>query len=123
MSAYTFGILTSLSRREVSIRGSNPLLSGGFGTSRQEPPLILATDKSKGAERNYTSAKSPQKSEVTIGSRVRIIRGKSLGASGIIDSIPPEPEMTAAGIIAPGAKVKLNNEVVYIPWANLEQID
>jgi hypothetical protein len=124
MSPYTFGVLTSLSRREVSIRGSVSHLSGLPGPLRQEePPVIIATDSSRGA--NYTAAapaKSQQSPEVTVGSRVRVIQGELLGANGVIESIPSQPQATAAGIIAPGANVKFSHELFFIPWANLEQI-
>lgn len=120
MSAYTFGILTSLSRKEVSIRGRSPHLSSG--SSQSDPPIILAAAVQK--KESYASAGRPDKpNPVSEGSRVHVIQGQYLGYSGIIDSVPAEPQVMATGILALGANVKLNNEVVFIPWANLEQID
>lgn len=127
MSPYTFSVLTSLSRRDISIRGQMPHLAGGPGPSLdQGRSIILATSGSRTGSGSYSSfspsTKPSEKPEVTIGSRVRVIQGRLLGATGIVDSIPPEPQTTPAGIIAPGANVKFNTEIIYIPWANLEHI-
>lgn len=126
MSPYTFGVLTSLSRREVSIRGSVSHLSGlADPLLQKEPPVIIATDSSRGAGPSYTAAaaaKSQQAPEVALGSRVRVIQGGMLGSNGVIESIPLQPQPTAAGIIAPGANVKFGHDVFFIPWANLEQL-
>jgi hypothetical protein len=128
MSAYTFGVLTSLSRREISIRGQTPNLTRAPGGGLSEdPPIILAADASSIKASSYTtlptSTGQPEKQEITVGSRVRVIQGKSLGASGIIDSLPPEPQPTETGIVAPGAYVNFNNEIHYVPWTNLEQVN
>ncbi|MCB9101487.1 MAG: hypothetical protein H6632_18255 [Anaerolineales bacterium] len=119
MSAYTFGILTSLSRREVSIRGRSLHLAAAAQTF--EPPIILATDGSK--KGTYSGSSQPEKpTPVTEGSRVRIIQGQHLGASGSIVNIPAEPQVLTTGILALGANVKFQNEVIFVPWANLEQV-
>ncbi|MCB0162972.1 MAG: hypothetical protein KDI79_02025 [Anaerolineae bacterium] len=119
MSAYTFGILTSLSRREVSIRGRSLHLTAA--AQPYEPSIILATDGSK--KGIYSGSSQPEKpTPVTEGSRVRIIQGQHLGSSGTIVNIPAEPQVLATGILALGANVKFQNEVVFVPWANLEQV-
>jgi hypothetical protein len=128
MSRHAFSILTSLSRKEISIRGQTPNLIWGHDRQWAEKhPIILSTKTPKLARNNYagfSTAKSTQeKSEAVVGSRVRITRGKLLGMNGIIDFIPSAPQATAAGIIAPGVNVKVNSEIHYIPWANLEQVD
>ena len=120
MSAYTFGILTSLSRKEVSIRGQSPHLMPA--SERPDPPIILAAAGAK--KLSYTSVNQPDKpTPVSEGSRVRVIQGQYLGHSGTIHAIPTEPQITATGILTLGAIIKFQNEVVFIPWANLEQID
>jgi len=128
MSPYTFGVLTSLSRREVSIRGQMPKpLPNSTHPLENEPPIILAAERPRSSSA-YNSAlptdkdKNNKPASVKVGSRVKVIQGKHLGMSGIIDLIPPEPQSTQAGIIVPGAYVKLTNEVHFIPWANLVQI-
>jgi hypothetical protein len=127
MSTYTFSLLTSLSRREISVRGQSPHL-GIYPASQaaDESPIILAADAKKAGRNDYSASRSsPEKrshSEAAIGSRVRITRGILLGASGTIESVPTKPQLTDAGIIAAGAVIKLNNESYFIPWANLELI-
>ncbi len=128
MSPYTFGVLTSLSRREISIRGQTPGLTPVSNNQWvDETPIILASSIPKGVGTSYTgssaAAGNQENLEATVGSRVRIIRGNLLGVSGAIDSIPLEPQPTEAGIIAPGAYVKVNNQVQFVPWANLKQIE
>lgn len=124
MSPYTFGILaTTLGGKEVSIRGNTPLLSSAAGQrAPAEPPIILATTR-RGSQADFAaSTTEPGKNVVQVGSRVRVIRGKWLGASGLIDSLPAEPQPTEAGIVTSGAYVKFDNAVHYIPWANLERV-
>ena len=103
----------------VSIRGRSLHLSAA--AQPYEPPIILATDGSK--KGGYSGSSQPEKpTPVTEGSRVRIIQGQHLGASGTIVNIPAEPQVLATGIIALGANIKFQNEVVFVPWANLEQV-
>jgi len=127
MSPYIFGILTSLSRRDVSIRGQSLHQAGKpKGYINQDGPIILATGVPRGSSGSYSvtspSTKSTGKAEAGIGSRVRVIQGKMLGVTGTIESIPLEPQATPAGIISPGTYVKFNNDLLYIPWVNLEQV-
>jgi hypothetical protein len=127
MSNYTFSLLTSLSRREISIRGCPPnLRRHAYGQATADTPLILATDTSKTKGNNYsTSHASFEKQkppEVALGSRVRITGGTLLGSSGKVESIPPKPQATEAGIMAAGAYIKLNNRSYFVPWANLELV-
>ncbi len=116
MSAYTFGLLTALNGREISMRGQTPFLAAKQ-TAELEPPIILATTGGMpGAE--------PQPGrDIRVGSRVRVTWGNWLGATGHIDSVPPQPQPTEAGVIAPGAYVNIDTQAHYIPWANLEQIN
>lgn len=127
MSPHTFGVLTSLSRRDVSIRGQTPSLGSRPGEQpHHDPPVILCATAPQITSRSYTPTPTgnAQKSlKVEIGSRVRVTYGHFMGASGTIESIPSEPQATQTGIIAPGAMVKFSNERYYIPWANLQQID
>jgi hypothetical protein len=128
MSPHTFGVLTSLSRRELSIRGTTPHLTPGTGVyPAEEPPIILAAGSVRSGSGNYTSsaaaAKPPAKLDATLGSRVRVTRGKLLGASGVIETIPLEPQFTPSGLVAPGANIKFNSDTLFIPWANLELIE
>jgi hypothetical protein len=114
MSPYTFGLLTALNGREVSVRGQTPLI-----TPAADPPVILATS-------GYNSRSAPTVSaerDLKVGSRVRVIWGEFLGLTGHIDSLPAAPQPTTTGIIASGAYVNIDNQVYFIPWANLEQVN
>lgn len=123
MSPYTFSILTSLSRQEVSIRGQTPHLS--YLSRRipvEEMPLVLAAG-SAATSSPTINAESQKTTTVTKGSRVRVTRGRRLGSTGAIDSLPAEPHPTEAGILVPGAYVSFNDGTQFIPWANLEFIE
>ncbi len=127
MSAYTFSVLTSLSRKHISMRGVLPLNSRLPKNQRADKAsIILATSERQSNQPHYNVSSQnsdvSQKSEAKTGSRVRLIQGELLGASGTIESIPAMPQATEAGIISPGVKVKVNNVVYYVPWANLELI-
>ena len=127
MSAHTFSILTSLSRKEISIRGQTPILRPFSGRqSVVEPPIIVAADTSGATGSRLDSPlASPDRQkipEVKLGSQVRVIQGRLLGATGTVATIPSDPQATEAGIIAPGAVVKFREEVHYVPWTNLEQV-
>ncbi len=126
MSPYTFGVLTQLSRREISIRGQTPGLTHQADNPLSDlPPVILAPNPlpARGSYVGLPAAPKKEAATAQPGSKVRVIQGKLLGANGTIDLIPPEPQATAAGLIAPGAFIKLNNDVHYIPWANLQLIE
>jgi len=127
MAAHTFGLLTSLGQRRLSIRGQSPhLVTPSKKIWADETPLILAPrEPQRQRSSNYSPAQIPpqRQTEATIGSRVHITHGRLLGASGLIEAIPIEPKVTQSGIIAPGAFIKINNETHFIPWTNLELID
>jgi hypothetical protein len=121
VSPYTFGILGTLDGREVSIRGSIPSPFPAAGGLPEEPPVILTTAPQAATLSPPTDG--PKVEDVGVGSRVRITRGQLLGASGIIDSVPSKPQTIQSGLAAPGAYVKIDDTLHYIPWANLEQIN
>lgn len=120
MSPYTFGVLGRLDGKEVSIRGTTvpPFATTAAGVNA-EPPLIL-TSSTRGS--GILPAAAEGGHEATVGSRVRVTRGRLLGASGAIDSIPVDALPTESGVVAPGAYVKIHGASHYIPWANLELV-
>ena len=127
MSPHTFGILISLSRREVSIRGQMPLPpeQKPYAPLAREKPVIIAADPltSRGGYVSLPPApEKREKTEAVIGRKVRVIQGPLMGNSGTIDLIPPDPQATESGIIVPGAFVKFSNDVHFIPWANMQFI-
>jgi hypothetical protein len=125
MSPYTFGILGTLAGNEVSIRGNTPtLFPASGGGDNEAPPIILATSsRASSRTTGATSADEQAGPAVEVGSRVRVTRGRLLGASGTIDSIPSEPQATESGVVAPGAQVMIDDALHYVPWANLEQVN
>jgi len=127
MSPYTFGLLTSLSRREISIRGHTPPPLGQKSTNPQanQPSIIVATDplSSRGGFVSLTPIPQPEPVEAGVGNKVRVIQGELLGASGVIDLIPPDAQPLTNGIVAPGAYVKLKSDIHFVPWANLKLIE
>ena len=123
MSPYTFGILGTLAGIEVSIRGSTPALATGFDRDPDELPMVLSTSIRISSQNLLAgAAEEPARQAVGVGSRVRINRGRLLGASGPIESIPAKPQPTESGVVAPGAKVMIDGVLHFVPWANLEQV-
>lgn len=120
MSPYTFGVLGRLDGKEVSMRGSTvpPFATAAAGVT-DEPPFILTSST---RESGVMPAAVEPGTEATVGSRVRVTRGRLLGASGAIDTIPAEALATESGVVAPGAYVKIHGASHYIPWANLELV-
>jgi hypothetical protein len=119
MAPYTFALLNKLIGREVSIRGQTPLLKSNGQSSEADQPVILATTAYSSTFSKPIEEESP---DIKIGSHVRVTRGRLLGATGHIDSLPTDPQPTESGIIAPGASVTIDQQLHFIPWANLEQI-
>ena len=111
MSPYTFGLLTALTGREVSIRGQTSILQ-----PQADPPVILSVT-------SYGRGQAAPERELKVGSRVRVTRGEFIGLTGHIDSLPTAPQPTDAGIVTPGAYVTLENQAQFIPWTNLEQVN
>jgi hypothetical protein len=119
MSPYTFALLNKLIGREVSIRGHMPVLTTNGQTTEADRSVILATTAYSST---YSKPITEESLEIREGSHVRVTRGKLLGATGYISSMPAEPQPTESGIMAPGAFVTIDNQPHFIPWANLEQI-
>ncbi len=119
MSPYTFALLNKLIGREVSIRGQTPVLKSSGQPSETDRPVIMATTAYSST---FSKPIKEESLEIKVGSHVRVTRGRLLGATGHIDSLPADPQPTESGIIAPGAFVTLDKQLHFIPWANLEQI-
>ena len=123
MSSYTFGVLTALVGREVSLRGqTSTLATPAMRETGLDTPVILAT-VSQGS--TATLAQLPAKreaEEVHVGTRVRVTRGPFLGTTGQIQAIPHEPRTNNIGLKLPGAQVNIDGVAHFFPWANLEQI-
>lgn len=122
MSPYTFGALSGLSGREISIRGQTPVLASTTGEIKTASPIIVSTIGYSSKTIPHPTDDSPVH-EIKVGSRVRIIRGEWLGATGHIDSLASEPQPIESGLIVPGAYITIDDQTRYVPWANLEQVN
>ncbi len=110
-------MLTSLSGREIYLRGQTPsLTSAEQHQTGQETALILASIR----QSNPANIPQPKQREIEVNDRVRIIRGQYFGAIGQVNAIPLQPPPTDLGLITSGAHVTINGGSHYIPWANLE---
>jgi hypothetical protein len=123
MSPYTFGLLNAFIGREISIRGQTPTLASslmreiGLDTS-----LIIASSSiSSTTTLNLLPTKAPS-TEVKVGDRVSITRGRFFGAVGQVNAIPQEPLTNEVGLKTSGAHVTIEGASHYVPWANLEKI-
>ena len=121
MSPYTFAKLIALSGRKVSIRGLTPAVSSANEVAEADTPIILATSGYAGSPIRQPTEDLPGRN-VKVGSRVRVIRGELLGVTGHVDSVPAEPQPTESGLVTPGAYIDIDNQLHFIPLANLEQV-
>jgi hypothetical protein len=122
MSSYTFGILGRLGGREVSIRGQTPNVSLSPNRDVDDSRHVILATSGKASSLAARSAEKEVKHQLEVGSRVRITRGRFLGASGTIKALPAQPQPTEAGLLAPGAIITLPDASPFIPLVNLEQI-
>jgi hypothetical protein len=119
MSPYTFALLNKLIGREVSIRGQTPAPKSNRQRSEANQSVIMATTAYSST---FSKPIEEESLELKVGGHVRVTRGGLLGATGHIDSMPTDPQPTESGIMAPGAFVTIDNQLQFIPWANLEQV-
>lgn len=125
MSPYIFGQLTGLIGRAVSIRGRTaPLVVPIHQQTETDSPLILATTASSiTAQRDSIEPTAPTPGlDIKVGSRVRITRGRLLGAIGAVSAIPKQPQAIESGIVAAGAYVTVAGTAYFVPWLNLQQV-
>jgi hypothetical protein len=117
MAPFTFGVLRGLSGKEVFIRAVTPDADSTQDDPAETAPIIVG-----GTGRSSPPAAGPPEEEIQIGSKVRLTRGRLAGRQGAIESLPPEPQITEAGVPGLGAYVKIDDTTHFVPWANLEQI-
>lgn len=121
MSDYTFGLLGTLAGREISMRGHTPNFLPMASRAAEDYTSVIMATSSKAS----TLAGLPEpggKRTLEVGARVRVTRGRFVGASGHISALPANPQVTEGGVSALGAQVALPGELAFIPLANLEQI-
>lgn len=123
MSPYTFGLLNAIIGREISIRGQTRSLAAPILREiEQDTAVILAsTGVSSMATLNQLPAR-PASTELKVGDRVCVTRGRYFGANGQVNAIPQEPLTNGVGLKTSGAHVTIEGTSHYIPWANLEKV-
>jgi hypothetical protein len=104
-------LLSSQSGREASL---SALTQTRWGVRRPEIIIPLPVD-------SRPALATPLGTPLTVGARVRVIRGPLQGASGNVADIPDRSAQIDSGARVHGAEVEL--DVVgkmFVPFANLE---
>jgi hypothetical protein len=97
--------------RLVSIDGTTQVRAGAV-----RPEIVMPLD----GEPGDTPAQSKSGEGLTINSTVRIIRAPFFGKIGTIAELPVNPMKLPTGAHARVARVKIGDELVVVPRANLE---
>lgn len=111
MSQAFFDLLRSLDGREVSVSGR---MRYRWGTER---PYVMVPMPARGA--TPVNPETP----LTIGSRVRVLRGPYTGVSGVVSDIPKSLIQLETGARLPGVQIDLGGkEFALVPFVNLERL-
>ncbi|MGC9394139.1 MAG: hypothetical protein ACP5J4_04735 [Anaerolineae bacterium] len=111
MSQAFFDLLRSLDGREVSVSGR---MRYRWGTER---PYVMVPMPARGA--TPINPETP----LTVGSRVRVLRGPYTGVSGVVSDIPTSLIQLETGARLPGVQVDLGGkEFALVPFVNLERL-
>ena len=110
MSQIFFDLLRSLDGREVSVCGR---MRHRWG----ERPYVMVPMPARGA--TPVNPETP----LTVGSRVRVLRGPYTGVSGVVSDIPKSLIQLETGARLPGVQVDLGGkEFALVPFVNLERL-
>jgi hypothetical protein len=113
MNAIGYNVLTSNSRKEISLNAAHLDLDQGI-----RPEVVIPLDVTNELEDTSQSV-----DDFALGNHVRIIRAPHVGKVGTIESLSPRAIIFPSGVRAVGAEVKLENgEHSTVPLANLEKI-
>jgi hypothetical protein len=111
MGAKSFDLLSKLDGTEVAVNGATQIRAGVL---RPEVIGLAVTEE---------SPRQSQTGKIDIGDKVRIVRGKAFGKTGIIRGIPKKPRPIGSGGTALVLEVELNDETqLTIPKPNIEKI-
>lgn len=111
MSRPIFNLLQSHAGREASL---SALTQTRWGVMRPEILIPLPSDTKPAAP---VALGTP----LTIGARVRVVRGALQGATGLVATIPDRPIQIGSGARTYGAEVDLDDVGrTFVPFANLE---
>ena len=111
MAAPIFELIRSQDGREVSISAETRTR---WGVMRPEVLIPLPSD---------TRPPMPPAvgAPLTVGARVRVVRGPHIGVVGTVSAIPARAQRLDIGLRVHGAEVRLGpNSVEFVPFANLE---
>jgi hypothetical protein len=110
MAPEFYSLLQSHNGEEVSLLGVAPGLN-----NRTRPEVLIPVTESE-----EPVADLPE--EISIGARVRLLRGSHQGEMGSVKSLPWHPQPVEIGRRV-GASVELDSgHTVFVPWNNLDLI-
>ena len=115
MGSRTFDLLHKENGKFVSINGATQIRAGVI-----RPEIVIPLQKSEIPE---TSVYQSDDRGISEGSLVRIIRAPYFGKMGEVVSLPPELHQMESETMVRVAEVKIDNDVLSIPRANLEMVE
>ena len=115
MGSRTFDLLNKENGKFVSINGATQIRAGVI-----RPEIVIPLQKSEIPE---TTVHKSDDRGIGEGSLVRIIRTPYFGKMGEVVSLPPELQQMESETMVRVAEVKIDNDVLSIPRANLEMVE
>jgi hypothetical protein len=104
-----WALLRGQSGRVISLSGATQVRAGAI-----RPHLVL-----------YAEAPALRRGgPLAVGGRVRVVRGRYMGRTGLLRDLPAEPRPFPSGAVLAAARVELAGEAepVWLPRANLEAV-
>jgi biotin carboxyl carrier protein len=115
MGSRTFDLLNKENGKFVSINGATQIRAGVI-----RPEIVIPLQQSEIPE---TTVHKSDDRGIGEGSLVRIIRAPYFGKMGEVVSLPPELHQMESETMVRVAEVKIDNDVLSIPRANLEMVE
>ena len=115
MGTRTFDLLKQYDGRFTSINGATQIRAGVI---RPEIVIPLDQDDLKG-----DTHKTQTNEGIREGSLVRVIRAPYFGRIGTVVSLPPELQKMESETMVRVAEIKIDDQVMVIPRANLEMVE
>ena len=115
MGSRTFDLLNKENGKFVSINGATQIRAGVI-----RPEIVIPLQESEIPE---TTVHKSDDRGIGEGSLVRIIRAPYFGKMGEVVSLPPELQQMESETMVRVAEVKIDNDVLSIPRANLEMVE
>ena len=115
MGTRTFDLLNKENGKFVSINGATQIRAGVI-----RPEIVIPLQQSEIPE---TTVHKSDDRGIGEGSLVRIIRAPYFGKMGEVVSLPPELQQMESETMVRVAEVKIDNDVLSIPRANLEMVE